>query len=64
MKDNIDVAGLTTTAGCPTFSYQPAYNAHCVQRLIDAGDAATVLDVVAGHDPGRMVATREWQCEL
>jgi allophanate hydrolase len=37
VKDNIDVAGLATTAGCPAFSYRPARNAHCVQRLIDAG---------------------------
>ncbi|MGH3822275.1 MAG: allophanate hydrolase [Pseudonocardiaceae bacterium] len=37
VKDNIDVAGLATTAGCPAFSYRPARNARCVQRLIDAG---------------------------
>jgi allophanate hydrolase len=37
VKDNIDVAGLPTTAACPQFSYRPARNAHCVQRLIDAG---------------------------
>ena len=37
VKDNIDVAGLATTAGCPAFSYRPAYSASCVQRLIDAG---------------------------
>jgi allophanate hydrolase len=37
VKDNIDVAGLATTAGCPAFSYQPTRNAYCVQRLVDAG---------------------------
>jgi allophanate hydrolase len=37
VKDNIDVAGLATTAACPAFSYRPARNASCVQRLIDAG---------------------------
>ncbi len=37
VKDNIDVAGLATTAGCPAFSYRPAHNAQCVQQLIDAG---------------------------
>jgi allophanate hydrolase len=37
VKDNVDVAGLATTAGCPAFSFQPARNASCVQRLIDAG---------------------------
>jgi allophanate hydrolase len=40
-KDNIDVAGLPTTAGCAAFAYQPAAHAAVVQRLIDAG--ATVL---------------------
>jgi allophanate hydrolase len=37
VKDNIDVLGMPTTAACPAFSYEPATNAWCVQRLIDAG---------------------------
>jgi allophanate hydrolase len=37
VKDNIDVAGLPTTAGCPTFAYLPQANAPAVQALIDAG---------------------------
>jgi allophanate hydrolase len=37
VKDNIDVAGLPTTAACPAFSYRPAENAFVVQRLTDAG---------------------------
>lgn len=37
VKDNIDVAGLPTTAACPEFSYLPEKNAFVVQRLIDAG---------------------------
>lgn len=36
-KDNIDVAGLPTTAGCPSFAYQPCQHATVVQRLLDAG---------------------------
>ncbi|RZL35385.1 MAG: allophanate hydrolase [Rubrivivax sp.] len=36
-KDNIDVAGLPTTAACPAFSYLPAANANVVQRLVDKG---------------------------
>ncbi|GAA1641414.1 allophanate hydrolase [Actinoplanes couchii] len=37
VKDNIDVAGLPTTAGCPEYAYQPAVSAPAVQRLVDAG---------------------------
>jgi allophanate hydrolase len=37
IKDNIDLAGLPTTAACPGFAYTPAKNAFVVQRLIDAG---------------------------
>ena len=37
VKDNIDVAGLPTTAACPAFAYAPTANAFVVQRLIDAG---------------------------
>ena len=40
VKDNIDLAGLPTTAACPDFSYTPATSAHVVQRLIDAGAIA------------------------
>jgi allophanate hydrolase len=37
VKDNIDVAGLPTTAGCPAYSYQPVRDATAVARLRDAG---------------------------
>jgi len=37
VKDNIDVAGLPTTAACPGFAYTPQKSAEVVQRLIDAG---------------------------
>jgi allophanate hydrolase len=37
VKDNIDVAGLPTTAACPDFSYLPERTAAAVQRLVDAG---------------------------
>ena len=37
VKDNIDVAGLPTTAGCPAYEYTPAVSAPCVERLVDAG---------------------------
>src|SRR5262250_2399165 len=37
VKDNFDVAGMPTTAGCPSFTYVPERTATVVQRLIDAG---------------------------
>ena len=37
IKDNIDLAGLPTTAACPEFAYTPERSATVVQRLIDAG---------------------------
>ncbi len=37
VKDNIDVAGLPTTAACPGFAYTPAETAFAVERLLDAG---------------------------
>jgi allophanate hydrolase len=37
VKDNIDVAGLPTTAACPEFSYLPARHATVVERLVQAG---------------------------
>lgn len=37
VKDNIDVAGLPTTAACPAFAYTPEQHATVVQRLLDAG---------------------------
>lgn len=37
VKDNIDVAGLPTTAACPAFSYSPEVDATAVARLRAAG---------------------------
>lgn len=37
VKDNIDVAGLPTTAGCPDFAYTPDRSAAVVERLEAAG---------------------------
>ena len=36
-KDNIDAAGLPTTAGCPAFAYLPQADATVVRKLLDAG---------------------------
>jgi len=37
VKDNIDVAGLPTTAACPAFRYLPVADATAVARLKQAG---------------------------
>ena len=37
IKDNIDVEGLPTTAGCPGYAYEPARSATVVQKLVAAG---------------------------
>ena len=36
-KDNIDVAGVATTAACPPFAYTPERHATVIGRLLDAG---------------------------
>ena len=37
VKDNVDIAGLPTTAGCPAFTYHPGTTATAVARLVEAG---------------------------
>ena len=37
VKDNIDVAGLPTTAGCPAYAYHPGTDSTVVARLKAAG---------------------------
>jgi allophanate hydrolase len=37
VKDNIDVAGLPTTAACPAFAYNPTRSAFVVEKLERAG---------------------------
>lgn len=37
VKDNIDVAGLPTTAACPAFKYMPSHDATAVAKLRAAG---------------------------
>jgi allophanate hydrolase len=37
VKDNIDVAGMPTTAACPAFAYTPLETAPVVARLLAAG---------------------------
>lgn len=37
VKDNIDIVGLPTTAGCPGYAYTAPTTAPTVQRLLDQG---------------------------
>lgn len=37
VKDNIDVAGMPTTAACEAFRYQPEHHAAVVEALVEAG---------------------------
>jgi allophanate hydrolase len=37
VKDNIDVAGLPTTAACPAFAYRPSRSAFVIEKLERAG---------------------------
>ena len=37
VKDNIDLAGLATTAACPAFAYEPEHSATVVAKLVAAG---------------------------
>src|ERR1700722_12012513 len=37
VKDNIDVAGVETTAACPEFAYRASASAHVIERLLAAG---------------------------
>jgi allophanate hydrolase len=37
IKDNIDLAGVPTTAGCPDYAYTPTKSADVVERLMAAG---------------------------
>lgn len=37
IKDNIDLAGVPTTAACPDYAYVPEKHAFVVQQLIEAG---------------------------
>jgi allophanate hydrolase len=52
VKDNIDVAGLPTTAACPAFSYSPAVDATSVRLLLGQGAIAV------GEDQPRPVRHR------
>lgn len=37
VKDNIDLAGIPTTAACPAYAYTPERSARVVELLVEAG---------------------------
>jgi allophanate hydrolase len=37
IKDNIDLSGVATTAGCPAYAYKPESSATVVERALEAG---------------------------
>ena len=37
VKDNMDVEGMRTTAGCPAYAYSPGTTATAVRKLLNAG---------------------------
>lgn len=59
IKDNIDLAGVPTTAGCPAYAYTPESSAFVVRQLIEAGAiplGKTNLDQFATGLVGERVA--------
>ena len=72
VKDNIDVAGLPTTAACPAFAYTPNKDATAVARLRAAGAiiiGKTNLDqfatgLVGVRSPYGIPATRSMRADL
>ena len=47
VKDNIDVAGWRTTAGCAEFAFEASTSAQVVHKLLSAGAALVVAGLVA-----------------
>src|SRR3712207_7453562 len=43
VKDNIDVAGMPTTAACPAFAYEAVATAPAVQRLLRSEEHTSEL---------------------
>lgn len=71
VKDNIDVAGMPTTAACPAYSYVPEQDATVVARLREAGAfpigktnmdqfATGLVGVRTPFGPGRNPFNREY----
>ena len=52
VKDNIDVAGMPTTAACPAFAYQAEEDAEAIRRLKCAGA------IVIGKDQSGSICYR------
>ncbi len=65
VKDNIDVAGVPTTAGCPEYAFTPGRSAPVVERLTAAGAMVvgkTVMDQFATGLTGTRAPTGPVAC--
>ena len=57
VKDNIDLAGLPTTAACPDFAYVPQASAAAVERLV----AAVPVRLDGGLPLGVQIIAAPWR---
>jgi allophanate hydrolase len=68
VKDNIDVAGMPTTAACPDYAYNPKRSALTVERLLAGGALCigkTNMDqfatgLVGTRSPAARAPARQW----
>jgi Asp-tRNA(Asn)/Glu-tRNA(Gln) amidotransferase A subunit family amidase len=62
VKDNIDVAGLPTTAACPAFAYTPSETAPVVRQLVSAGAVLVGKTNLDQFAPGWSAPARPTTC--
>ena len=58
IKDNIDAAGLPTTAACPGFAYTPKMSATAVERALAAGALLIGKTTSTSLPPGLLASAR------
>jgi len=58
IKDNIDVAGLPTTAACPAFAYTPVKDATCVARFGTRARSSSARPTSINLPPGLSACAR------
>ncbi len=58
VKDNIDVAGLPTTAACPAFAYHPEKSAFVVERLERRAQSSSARPISTSSRPASSASVR------